>query len=92
MRTIYCYHKEEENNDRIKLGKLPKFKIGDTTIDAADAEEAAAIRIKQQDTTSCSEPLIMDWCVSVPDTFLPGVEHVDKVFHDWLKDTKQISP
>ena len=61
MRTLYCYHDESVNNDRIALGQKPLFKIGDTTIEANSPEEAAKQRIAQQDSTSNFERHIMDF-------------------------------
>ena len=90
MRTLYCYHFETVNNNRIALGQKPLFKIGDTTKEKATAEEAAKERIDEQDSTSNFEPLIKDWEVSIPDSFMANVEHVDKKFHEWLRKTKSI--
>ena len=85
MRTLYCYHFESVNNNRIALGQKPLFKIGDTTIEANSSEEAALKRIAQQDSTSNFESLIMDFAVKIPEDFMPNVEHIDKKFHEWLK-------
>lgn len=90
MRTLYCYHFDSVNNDRIASGQKPLFKIGDTTIEANSPEEAAEQRIRQQDTTSNFESLIMDFAFEVPQDFMPDVEHVDKKFHEWLRKTKSI--
>ena len=83
-RTIYCYHFKHFNELRIKAGLKPLFKIGDTTIEAPTPEDAAMLRINQQDSTSNLEPLIMDWAISIPDNFMSDIEHIDKEFHHWL--------
>ena len=85
MRTIYCYHFEEINIDRIKNGKNPLFKIGDTTIIANTPKESAKLRIAQQDTTSTTEIPVLDWAIPVPEDFMVDIEHVDKEFHKWLR-------
>ncbi len=85
MRTLYCYHFESVNNNRIALGQKPLFKIGDTTIEANSSDEAALKRIAQQDSTSNFESLIMDFAVKIPEDFMANVEHIDKKFHEWLK-------
>ena len=77
-RKIYCYYKKHENELRIKCGESPIFKIGDT------AEQTVDERINQQDNSSNSEALVCAWSVSVPNTFMPNVTHVDKKFHEWL--------
>ena len=89
-RTLYCYYLETVNNNRIALGQKPLFKIGDTTIEANSPEEAADQRIAQQDSTSNFEPLKRAFAVEVPEDFMPGVEHIDKKFHKWLRKTKSI--
>ena len=81
MRTLYVYHFETVNNNRIALGQKPLFKIGDTTIEANSPEDAALHRIAQQDSTSNFESLIMDFAVKIPEDFMPNVEHIDKKFH-----------
>lgn len=90
MRTLYCYHFETVNNNRIALGQNPLFKIGDTTIEANSPDEAALQRIAQQDSTSNFENLTMDFSIEIPEDFMPDVEHVDKKFHEWLKTVKSI--
>ena len=90
MRTLYCYHFESVNNNRIALGQKPLFKIGDTTIEANSSDEAALKRIAQQDSTSNFEPLIEDFSVEIPEDFMPDVKHVDKKFHEWLRKIKSI--
>lgn len=90
MRTLYCYHFESVNNNRIALGQKPLFKIGDTTIEANSSDEAALKRIAQQDSTSNFESLIMDFAVKIPEDFMANVEHIDKKFHEWLRKIKSI--
>lgn len=90
MRTLYCYHFESVNNNRIALGQKPLFKIGDTTIEANSSDEAALKRIAQQDSTSNFEPLVEDFSVEIPEDFMPDVKHVDKKFHEWLRKIKSI--
>lgn len=86
MRTIYIYEIRETNLLRKQLGKFPIYKIGDTTIENVSSEEAALIRIKEQDTTSCYAPLNMIAYYEVPDSFMPDIKHVDKELHKWLEE------
>ena len=51
MRTIYCYHFESVNQNRVSMGQKPIFKIGDTTIIADSTEEAEEKRVAKQDST-----------------------------------------
>ena len=90
MRTIYCYHFESVNQNRVSMGQKPIFKIGDTTIIADSSEEAAEKRVAQQDSTSCFENLTLDFAQEIPNTFLPKIDHVDKEFHKWLQKNKGI--
>lgn len=84
MRTIYCYHFEEQNIDREANGKSPVFKIGDTSKVANTPEEAALMRISEQDGTSTYEKPSFDWAIEAPKDFRPEIEHVDKEFHKFL--------
>ena len=84
MRTIYCYHFEEQNIDREANGKSPIFKIGDTSKVANTPEEAALMRISEQDGTSTYEKPSFDWAIEVPRDFKSEIEHVDKEFHKFL--------
>ena len=51
MKQIYFYSDRARYEDQIALGRTPMLKIGDTE------QETTDIRIKQQDTTACAQPL-----------------------------------
>ena len=51
QKKIYFYSTQANYEDQIALGRTPMLKIGDTE------QETTKERIKQQDTTSCAQPL-----------------------------------
>lgn len=74
VRKFYFYSDPARYEDQIALGRTPMLKIGETT------QETTEQRVKQQDGTSCAQPLDVKHSAAVKDTSR------DTNFHIRLED------